>query len=103
MRTINYNGKIGRAILAFSLMLGIGIMMSISAQAQGSNNDDWQRRERDRQIWQDRNRNQNGGYNNGNQGARNQGYQIGIQTGASDAQRGQSYNPQRSSYYRNAN
>ena len=44
----------------------------------------------------------NNGTNNGNQNARNQGYQFGIQTGASDAQRGQSYSPQRSHYYRDA-
>jgi hypothetical protein len=69
-------------------MLGIGFMMSITAQAQGRDNDQWQRR--------------NGGYNNGNQMALTQGYQAGIQTGASDAQRGQSYSPQRSRYYRDA-
>ena len=44
----------------------------------------------------------NGTYNNGNQ-ALNQGYQAGINVGASDAQRRQSYSPQRSSHYRNAN
>jgi hypothetical protein len=32
----------------------------------------------------------------------NQGYQAGINTGASDAQRGQNFDPQRSHYYRNA-
>ena len=154
MRTINYNGKVGRAIFAFSLMLGIGFMMSITTQAQYRNDDQWQRRERDRIIWQDRIRARreaqrnaqrsdrydrntvygnnggynnggynnggynnggynnggynnggynNGGYNNGNQMALNQGYQAGIQTGASDAQRGQNYSPQRSHYFRNAN
>jgi hypothetical protein len=35
-----------------------------------------------------------GGYNN--QAEINQGYQAGLNTGASDAQRGQSFNPQRS-------
>jgi hypothetical protein len=44
----------------------------------------------------------NDGYNNGNQTALNQGYQAGLQTGASDAQRGQSYNPQRSHYFKDA-
>jgi len=39
---------------------------------------------------------------NGNQGAQNQGYQYGLQTGASDAQRGQNYSPQRSHYYQQA-
>jgi hypothetical protein len=32
----------------------------------------------------------------------NQGYQAGLNTGASDAQRGQSFDPQRSHYFRNA-
>lgn len=44
----------------------------------------------------------NGGYNNSNQMASNQGYQAGLNTGASDAQRGQSYSPQRSHYYKDA-
>ena len=44
----------------------------------------------------------NAGYGNyGSQASINEGYQAGISTGASDAQRGQSYNPQRSHYYRN--
>lgn len=40
-----------------------------------------------------------GGYN---QAAYNQGYQDGVNTGSSDARRGQSYSPQRSHYYKNA-
>jgi len=32
----------------------------------------------------------------------NRGYQAGLNTGSSDARRGQSYSPQRSHYYRNA-
>ncbi|HVG31038.1 MAG TPA: hypothetical protein VM864_15110 [Pyrinomonadaceae bacterium] len=48
----------------------------------------------------------NGGYGNGGynvaQIAANEGYRDGLNTGASDGQRGQSYNPQRSHYYRNA-
>jgi hypothetical protein len=31
----------------------------------------------------------------------NQGFQDGVYTGSSDAQRGQNYNPQRSHFYRN--
>ena len=44
-----------------------------------------------------------GGYNNNNiyRAALNNGYQAGVYTGASDAQRGQSYDPQRSHYYKN--
>ncbi|HEX3142347.1 MAG TPA: hypothetical protein VHQ64_00115 [Pyrinomonadaceae bacterium] len=41
----------------------------------------------------------NGGYANQ---ARQQGYQDGLNTGASDAQRGQSYSPQRSHFWKNA-
>ena len=52
----------------------------------------------------------NGGYGNygdygnygGYQAAANQGYQYGLSTGASDAQRGENYSPQRSHYWRNA-
>ena len=44
----------------------------------------------------------NGGYNNSSQMALNQEYQAGLNTGASDAQRGQSYNPQRSHYFKDA-
>jgi hypothetical protein len=43
-----------------------------------------------------------GGYGNSSQVAVNQGYQAGLSTGASDAQRRQSFDPQRSHYYRNA-
>lgn len=46
----------------------------------------------------------NGGYgNNGqDQAELNRGYQQGLQTGASDGQRNQSYDPQRSRYFKNA-
>jgi len=43
-----------------------------------------------------------GGYGNSSQVAVNQGYQAGLSTGASDAQRRQNFDPQRSHYYRNA-
>jgi hypothetical protein len=86
---------------------------------------EWRRRRNDQSQNQDwrRNRNQSrrdrrydnngnygrygnngryGVYNNRNQIELNQGYQAGLNTGASDARRGQSYSPQRSHYYRNA-
>lgn len=44
----------------------------------------------------------NGGYNNAYRIEMDQGYQYGLNTGASDAQRRKSYNPQRSHYYKNA-
>jgi Ni/Co efflux regulator RcnB len=43
-----------------------------------------------------------GGYGNGSQVEANQGYQNGLSTGASDAQRRQSYSPQRSHFWKNA-
>ncbi len=42
-----------------------------------------------------------GGYGNASQIALNEGYQDGLYTGSSDAQRGQNYSPQRSHFYRN--
>ena len=86
-----YSGKsIGGYLLAFFLLFGILTVASSSAQAQ------WRDRDRDRRD--DRYRDRNYGYQN----ARQQGYSWGMNVGASDAQRGQSYNPQRSRYWKNA-
>jgi hypothetical protein len=82
-------------------------------------NREWRRNRRDRSrddVYRDENvyrrddrygRNDGyyGGYGNNNniyQAARNQGYQSGLNTGSRDAERGQSYNPQRSRYYKDA-
>lgn len=87
---LNYSGKkTGGYLLAFFLLFGIITVASSSAQAQWR--DDRYRRDRD---WDYRNR------QNGLQVARQQGYSWGMNVGAADAQRGQSYNPQRSRYYR---
>jgi hypothetical protein len=95
-----YSSKnIGGYLLAFFLLFGILTVASSSAQAQ------WRDRDRDRDRrddrWDrrdDRYRDRNYGYQN----ARQQGYSYGMNVGAADAQRGQSFDPQRSRYWRNA-
>src|SRR5450432_2088643 len=83
----NLQSKIGRVVLSASLLLGITVAVSATAQAQGRR-DGWDR----------------GGY--GRNGiyelAQNQGFQDGVNTGASDAGRRQSYDPYRSHFYKNA-
>lgn len=87
---LNYSSKrTGGYLLAFFLLFGIITVASSSAQAQWR--DDRYRGDRD---WNNRNR------QNGLQVAQQQGYSYGMNVGAADAQRGQSYNPQRSRYYR---
>jgi hypothetical protein len=73
---------LGGALLALAFVFGIIATTSTTADAQ----------------WRDRGY---GRYNNNGQQLQ-QGFQYGVNTGASDAQRGQSYSPQRSRYYRNA-
>jgi hypothetical protein len=118
MKLMNTKNKIGGAILTLSLLFGIGMASSLKAQAQYRNDGQWQRDDNDGQWQRDRNNrrdrdddyrndqynrnNRNNGYNN-NRVALNQGYQAGLNTGASDAQRGQNYSPQRSRYYRSGN
>jgi hypothetical protein len=90
--------KNGGYLLAFFLLFGVITVASSSAQAQypwgyerDRRDDRWDRRN-------DRYRDRNYGY----QAARQQGYSYGMRVGAADAQRGQSYNPQRSRYWKNA-
>jgi hypothetical protein len=91
--------KTGGYVLAFFLLFGIFVTVASStAQAQYRDRydrygNDRYRRDRD---WDYRNR------QSGLQVARQQGYSYGMNVGAADAQRGQSYNPQRSRYYRGA-
>src|SRR6185503_158171 len=89
-----YSSKsIGGYLLAFFLLFGILTVASSSAQAQWRDrdrdrrDDRWERRDRD-----DRYRDRNYG-NYSYQTARQQGYSYGLNVGAADAQRGQSYNP----------
>ena len=94
---LNYSSKkVGGYILALFLIFGFTAIASTTAQAQWRNRDDRYRRDRD--YRDDR-------YGRGNYGfetARQQGYSYGMSVGAGDAQRGQSYNPRRSRYWRNA-
>ena len=85
--------KSGGYLLAFFLLFGIITVASSSVQAQypwGYDRDRETRRE-------DRNERRYG-----LQVARQQGYSYGMSVGAADAQRGQSYSPQRSRYWRSA-
>jgi hypothetical protein len=119
-----FSHRAGRILAALFFVVGITLVSSTAAQAQWWPNTTGQRqrdrdyrRDRDRDNrrnrdddWRRRNRNRNDddwryrgntGYGNISQAAVNQGYQDGIYTGSRDAQRGQSYNPQRSHFYRN--
>ena len=107
MNSHQSNSKIGRIILVLSLFFGIAMVSVMTVQAQYPGYPGGQ----DRQDRRDRNRDNrrdpdNRGYGRGGynvyQIAQDQGYQAGLSTGASDSQRGQSYDPQRSHYYRNA-
>lgn len=102
---LNYrSSKIGSIFLALFFLVGIGLASSTAAQAQRPWDDRDYRRDRD----YDRNRDyrRDDRYDrygrNGNiyQIATNQGYQDGLYTGSNDVQRRQSYDPQRSHFYR---
>ena len=70
----------GSALMALAVVFGVIAATSTTADAQWSNRS-------------------YGGYNNQQV---QQGFQYGVNTGAGDAQRRQSYSPQRSRYYRDA-
>ena len=100
MKLVYSSKKIGGYLLAFFLLFGILTVASSSAQAQypwGYGQDRHERRDRDRDR-DDRYRDRNYSYQN----ARQQGYSYGMNVGAADGQRGESYNPQRSRYWKNA-
>lgn len=98
---LNYSSKVGGYILALFLILGFTAIASTTAQAQWRDRDDRYRRDRDYRddrYRDDRYRRSNYGFDV----ARQQGYSYGMNVGAADAQRRQSYNPQRSRYWKNA-
>jgi hypothetical protein len=125
MKAHYFSQRIGRVLAALFFVISIGFVSSSAVQAQWWPNANAQRqrdrdyrrdRDRDRNRrdrdddWRRRNRNRNdddwryrgnSGYGNISQIAVNQGFQDGAYTGSRDAQRGQSYNPQRSHFYRN--
>ena len=126
MKAHNFSQKFGRVLAALFFVVGITLVSNTAAQAQwwpnatGQRDRDYRRqqeremqRERARmrnEEWRRRNRNRNDddwryrgntGYGNISQVAVNQGIQDGLYTGSRDAQRGQSYNPQRSHFYKN--
>jgi hypothetical protein len=96
---LNYSSKkTGGYLLAFFLLFGIVVTVASStAQAQYRDRSDRYGNDRYRN---DRYRDRDWNRNNGFQVARQQGYSYGMNVGAADAQRGQSFNPQRSRYYR---
>jgi hypothetical protein len=98
--TLTYSSKkLGGYLLALFLILGFTAIASTSVQAQYP----WGYERRDRDDRYRRNRDYRyDRYRNNYEVARQQGYSYGMNVGAADAQRGQSYNPQRSRYWRNA-
>ncbi len=104
MKSHNFTHKIGRIVAALFFVFSIGFVSSTAVQAQWwpQNRDRVYRRDRDRDYRRDDDwRYRRGGQYGNIQQAFNQGYQDGIYTGSRDAQRRQSYNPQRSHFYRN--
>jgi len=104
MTSVYSSKKIGGYLLAFFLLFGIVTVASSNAQAQWGRDRD---RRDDRYERNDRYDRRNDRYGNRNYGygyenARQQGYSYGMNVGAADAQRGQSYNPQRSHYWKDA-
>ena len=95
MKLLYSSKRIGGFLLAFFLLFGIITVASSTAQAQVPwwDRDRRESRRDDRDDRYDRRQ--------GLQVARQRGYSYGMNTGAADAQRGQSFNPQRSRYWRN--
>lgn len=110
MKSNYFKNKLGGAVLAFSLLLGIGIASSITAQAQwrddrqqddrrgrDDNNGQWRRnRDDDRQNRRGRRRNDDGYGNYGGsanlrQTALNEGFNEGLKQGRNDRKRGDRY------------
>jgi hypothetical protein len=96
MKSHYLRSKTWRILLALSFLVGVGMVSTASAQSWPYNQDPYYRQNRRDDRW-----GRNGGYNNINQIAAQQGYQDGLYTGSNDASRRQNYNPQRSHFFRN--
>lgn len=99
MNSHHLRSRVGRILLGLAFVAGIGIASSTAAQAQYRQwpygQDPYQR---NRDYRRD---DRYGRAGNVSQIAINQGYQDGLNTGARDAERRQSFDPQRSHFYRN--
>jgi hypothetical protein len=102
----SYLGKrIFGALFALFLVVGVVTVGSTNTQAQWRRNDDWRRDRNYDPYRRDRTYDpygRNRDYYNTFEIARQQGYSYGLNVGAADAQRGQSYKPQRSRYFKDA-
>ena len=99
MKTNYISKRIFGALFALLLVVGVATVGSSNTQAQWKRDDrrdDWRRDRTYDPYRRDR------GYYNTFEIARQQGYSYGMNVGAMDAQRGQSYKPQRSRYFKNA-
>ena len=95
----NVNKKIGGYLMAMFLLVGIAALANTTAQAQYRQYDPYRRNDPyGNRQYGNRRYDQNNGY----EAARQQGYSYGMNVGSADAQRGQSFDPQRSRYFRNA-
>lgn len=106
MNSNRIHRSIGGVLIGLFLLLGIAVASGSTVQAQYP----WGRDGQDRRDRDDR-RNRDWGCDDRNRRgygydiyriAQNQGYEDGLNTGANDARRGQSFDPQRSHFYKNA-
>ena len=98
MKSYYSSKRVSSYVLAFFVLFGIVSVAATTTNAQWRRDDrGYDNRRDDRDDWR-RDRN----YNNSYQVARQQGYSYGLSVGSQDAQRGQSFNPQRSRYFKNA-
>jgi hypothetical protein len=101
MNSHHLRNKVGRILLGLAFVAGIGITSGTAVQAQYSQWPYGQDPYRGTDNRRDRDYRRDSRYGNISQIAINQGYQDGLNTGSRDAERRQSFDPQRSHFYRN--